>query len=216
MKKLAIISWSLLLIGTVMRITHVPGAALCLIVATLLILIHATIFIIRNRKTQLNAGLMHLALASLTVFLLFRTQYWPGVQWLALIAAGLTIAWVITSITSKSKFQLTHLLVAGYVLFAAFVWQARTHSIYYFINLNETFCGESRETNFHAWDKYSWFLYTSGDQAAALDANANGFKALNEALKNPYDYEAQSYAVILVDHQQKIKSGRWDSWTSWP
>jgi hypothetical protein len=90
-----------------------------------------------------------------------------------------------------------------------------THSdrIYYFFNLNTVLNGETRNTNYYSWDKYSWFLYIADKKNEALEANQNAQKAVEEYLKIIPDEEAVQYLTVIKQHGQQIQD---KNWTSWP
>ncbi|MEZ4805785.1 MAG: hypothetical protein R2852_09955, partial [Bacteroidia bacterium] len=80
----------------------------------------------------------------------------------------------------KTAFKRPELLLALYISFILLLSFTHSHKIYYFFNLNTILNEESRETNYMAWDKYSWFLYISNKQEEAIDANKKAKSAANK------------------------------------
>jgi hypothetical protein len=219
MKKLQIIAWTIFIIGLVFRLLHYPGITVLSLLGTLLLLIHCIIYIAKNAKTNLPTSFLHLSYTLATIYILFRLQYWPvrpmilGYSAFFIIVLLVTISCFVLHITNKTPFKFPQIFLVVY--FAFFFVLSFTHSdrIYYFFNLNTVLNGESRNTNYKYWDKYSWFLYIADKQDEAIEANQKAQKAVEEYLKIIQDEEAVQYSTVIKQHGQQIQD---KNWTSWP
>jgi hypothetical protein len=219
MKKLQIIAWTIFIIGLVFRLLHYPGTAVLALLGTLLLLIHSIIYIAKNAKTNLPNSFLHLSYTLATIYILFRLQYWPvgpmilGYSLFFIFVLLVTISCFVLLITNKTPFKFPQVFLVVYFVF--FFVLSFTHSdrIYYFFNLNTVLNGESRNTNYQSWDKYSWFLYIADKQDEAIEANQNAQKAVEEYLKLIPDEEAKQYLTVIKQHGQQIQD---NNWTSWP
>jgi len=219
MKKLQIIAWTIFIIGLVFRLLHYPGTSLISLLGTVLLVIHSIIYLVKNAKTNLPTSFLHLSYSLLTVYVLFRLQYWScgpmilGYSLFFIIVLLLTISCFVLMFSSKTQFKFPQIFLVVYFVF--FIALSFTHSdrIYYFFNLNTVLNGESRNTNYQSWDKYSWFLYIADKQDEAIEANQNAQKAAEEYLKMIPDEEAVQYLTLIKQHGQQIQD---KNWTSWP
>jgi hypothetical protein len=219
MKKLLIIAWTIFSIGLVFRLLHYPGTSVLSLLGTLLLLIHSIIYIAKNAKTNLPTSFLHLSFTLATIYILFRLQYWPvgpmilGYSAFFIIVLLVTISCFVLHITNKTPFKFPQIFLIVYFVF--FFVLSFTHSdrIYYFFNLNTVLNGETRNTDYYSWDKYSWFLYIVDKQEEAIDANQNAQKAAEEYLKIIQDEEAIQYLTVIKQHGQQIQN---KNWTSWP
>jgi len=64
---------------------------------------------------------------------------------------------------------------------------------------------ETRNTNYRAWDEYSWFLYISGKQDEAIEANQKAQKAAEERQNG----RAVQYLKEIKQHEQQIRNKNW-------
>ena len=212
MKKLQIIAWIIFLIGVVFRLLHYPGGGIILTLGTLLLLVHSIIYLSKNAKTNLPTSFLHLSFSFLTAYVLFRFQYWPcgpsffGFPLLFIIALLITLICFILHFANNKLPQI--FLVVYFVFFFVLSY---THSdrIYYFFNLNPMLHAETSNTNYYAWDKYSWFLYIVDKQDEAIGANYRAQKAVEEYLKIIQDKEAIHYLTLIKQHEQQIKDKNW-------
>jgi len=219
MKKLLIIAWSIFIIGILFRLFHFPGPSLLLILGTFLLVVHSVIFMVKNAQTDLPNAFLHLSYALLTVYLLFKIQYWScgpmilGFTLLFIIVLLAIFTSFILFFTNKTKIQIPQILLVVYFAFIFVLSYTHSYSIYYFFNLDKTLNQDSRDTDYRTWDKYSWFLYIANKPNEALEANLNAQKALEEHLKIETDEKAIQYQTLLKQHNQKILE---NNWTSWP
>lgn len=219
MKKLQIIAWTILIIGLVFRLLHYPGTSVISLLGTLLLIIHSIIYLFKNARTNLPTSFLHVSYSLVTIYILFRLQYWPvgpmilGYSLFFIIVSLVTISCFVLHIRNKIPIKFPQIFLAIY--FGFFFWLSFTHSdrIYYFFNLNTVLNSESRNTNYYSWDKYSWFLYIADKHDEAIEANQNAQKAAEEYLKNIPDEEAAQYLKLIKQHGQQIKE---NNWTSWP
>lgn len=150
MKKLLISAWTIFAIGLVFRLLHFPLSALILILGTLLVFIHSISYISKNAKTNLASSLLHLSYALLTIYFLFRLQFWPvgpmilGCSSLFIIGLLVTIACFVLHTTRKIPFRFAQLFLAAYFVFFYVLSFTPAHKIYYFVNLSSVINGDTR------------------------------------------------------------------------
>lgn len=80
------------------------------------------------------------------------------------------------------------------------------------MTLNSVLNGESRNTDYRGWDKYSWFLYLDDKNDEALEANTNARDALNTYLKIIDDNEAAQFSNLIDRHNQQIRERNWSDY----
>lgn len=218
MKKLLLIAWVMFIIGLFFRLLHYPGASVILVLGTLLHIIHSVIYLAQNAKSNLVMSFLHLSYASITTYILFRLQYWPGGPMIMgfslffIIVLLITLYYFKLQLTSKVEFKLPQIfLVLYFVIFIALSF-THSYSIYYFMNLNPVLNGDSRNTDYYSWDKYSWFLYIANKQEEAIEANQNAQKAANEYLKIIPDPKTSQYLISIEQHGQQIRDKNWTAW----
>lgn len=189
MKKLQITAWVLFIIGLIFRLLHYPGTGIISFLGTLLLLVHAIIYLVKNATTNLPTSFLHLSYSLITTYILFRFQYWScgpmimGYSSLFLIALIVAITYFVLHLKNKIQFKLPQIFLFLYFTFFYILSFTHSHSIYYFFHLNPVLYGEHRKTNYHIWDRYSWFLYIANKKEEALKANDEAEKALFEEAK---------------------------------
>jgi hypothetical protein len=219
MKKLLISAWTIFAIGLVFRLLHFPGSELISILGALLLFIHSSIYTARNAKTNLPSSLLHLSYAVLTIYFLFRLQFWPagpiilGYPSLFIIGLLVTIACFVLHTTRKMPLKFAQIfLVAYFVLFFVLSFTP-SYRIYYFVNLSNVVNGDTRNILYKSWDKYSWFLYLADEQDQAIEANLKAQKAAKQYLSMYQNEEALQYLNLIKQHGQQIAD---DNWTAFP
>ncbi len=213
MKKLLIAAWTIFIIGSVFRLMNLEGYSILSIIGTLLLLIHSLVFLIKNAKTDLPTSLVHLSYSFLTTYILLRLQYWPVGPPFFLIVLLLAISCFVLLFKRKIQFKFPQIFLVVYFIFSFVLSFTDTDKIYYFFHLNTVLNGESRNTNYYSWDKYSWFLYLSNKQDEAIEANQKAQKAAEESLKVNQDKEDIQYLTLIKLHGQQIQN---KSWTNYP
>lgn len=149
---------------------------------------------------------------------MFRLQYWPcgtvilGCPLLFIMVLLLTISYFVLLFTVKTKLKFPQIFLIVYFVFSLVLSYTHSDRIYYFFNLNSVLNEESRNTNYHSWDKYSWFLYLAHKQDEAIEANQNAQKAAEEHLKIIPDRETLQYLTIIIQHRPQIQDENWPSW----
>ena len=220
MRKFQIISWTILLLGIILKLLQIFGSGELLLLGTILILIHSFIYLFKHAKTDLAASFINLSFAFWTVYLFTRLQYMSysqgflGFPIVFIIPFLVTLTCFILHLTSKTKFKLTFYLLTIYFAFSLFLSFTHSDRIYYFFNLNTVLNSESRNTDFAGWDKYSWFLYLADKKVEAAEANQKAEKANSEYLKLfPDNQDAIQYSTQINIHRQKILE---QNWTTYP
>jgi hypothetical protein len=218
MKKLLIISWSVFFTGIILRVLHLPFASVLSILGTLMLVVYSIIYFIKNVKSKLPAAFLHLSFAAITTYVLFRLQYWYigprllGISLFFIFVLLVVIAYLVLHILNKLKFRLPQLFLVFY--FSTFLALSfiSSHSIYYFFNLNPVLRGDFRNTDYHSWDKYSWFLYIAGKQEEAVVANQNAINAAMESYKRAPGYRQVRDVELIKQHGKQIQERRWMSY----
>lgn len=78
MKKFKNISYIIILIGLIFIFRYYPGAALLLVIGTLLHLTYSIVFLIKNVKEDLKKSFENVSISLWTVYIVFRILYLPG------------------------------------------------------------------------------------------------------------------------------------------
>jgi len=215
MKKMQIIALITFLLGVVFKLLHYPGGALILLLGTLLFFVHSIIYLFKNAKTNLPMSFLHLSYSFLTMYLLFRFQYWScgprifGSPLLFLIVLFVTLTCFVLLFKNKSQFKFSQIFLIVYFAFFWVLSYIHSDRIYYFFNLNTVLNSEARETNYNSWDRYSWFLYIANKQDEALEANHKAQKAVEEYLKITSDSNAVYDLGLIKQHEQQIRDKSW-------
>ncbi|MDP4226337.1 MAG: hypothetical protein Q8907_10025 [Bacteroidota bacterium] len=218
MKKLLISALASLLLGLVFKFPHIPGASLLLIIGALLLFIYSVIFFFKNKKEKLVESLKNLSFSFLTIYLLFRIQFWYGgpvifgFNFLFIIAFGISFTTLIYKFQESKEIKTSFMLFIIYMVFTIFISFTHADRIYYFVNLNEITGTEARNESYKAWDKYSWFLYGVDKQKEALEANKNAQKIIEEKLKNSQNTLMINDFEIIKKHGESIRDKNWNDY----
>jgi hypothetical protein len=149
-----------------------------------------------------------------SLYILFKYMYWNmglfilGFSVFFLLVFALTILYVITNAKRWSKGVLiVSILGLVYSFVPAYV-------SCYFFDLNEVINKEYNEINYASWDQYSWFLFQSGKNEAALEANQQAMKACQKAgeVNRLSESEMKEITGRLSQHKEAI-NGATDIWS---
>jgi len=215
MKALKIIGAILFIIGITFKFVHWPFASIIFIVGTLLMFVHGLIFLFQKMKQNSTNAWVTFTFSLFAIYILFRFQYWPagpriiGFPLLFIIVFGFSVFSLFKIFQSKfqSKIQSFFFLIAfSFFMILSYV---HSYSIFYLVNLNSVTNGSTRELNYHAWDRYSWFLYIADRKGDAIDANVQAKKAAKFVANNYGEYEAALYLKEIKKHGILIEKGTW-------
>lgn len=209
MKKMQIIAWAVFLLGFILKLIHIPGASLTLVLGTLLLVIHSIIYLCKNAKTNLSTSFLHLSYSLLTVYILFRFQYWSGFSLLFLIVLFVTLFCFFLLFKNKSQFKFPQIFLVIYFWFFFALSFTRSHQIYYFFNLNTVLNAEARKTNYRVWNGYSWSLYLADKHNEALEANHKAQEAVKEQCGTT-DLAFHNLELLKLNEQQILNK----NWTT--
>lgn len=212
MKKFYIISWTIFFIGFIFKLFHLPAAGLLMSIGSLLILIHSIIHFTKYVKTDLPLTLLYASIAFMTVYLLSRLHYWSIARPIFPIACLLSLATIILLFYKKVEFAFPQYFLIAYFIFFFTISYTPSYKIFYIMTLNSVLNGESRNTDYRGWDKYSWFLYLDDKNDEALEANTNARDALNTYLKIIDDNEAAQFSNLIDRHNQQIRERNWSDY----
>jgi len=117
-------AWIIFIIGLIFRLLHYPETSMISLLGTLLILIHAIIYLAKNVKKNLPTSFLHLSLSLLTTYILFRLQYWSigpmilGYSLFFIFVLLVTISFFVLLIKSKAQFKFPQVFIALYYVFS--------------------------------------------------------------------------------------------------
>jgi hypothetical protein len=123
MKHLQIIAWLIFIIGLFLRLLHFPFAIVISIYGALLLVILLIVYLIKNAKSNISASFFYLSHSLITVYILFRLNYWYcgpkifGISLLFVIVSLVNISYFVLIKKSKTKFQFPQLLLVVYFAF---------------------------------------------------------------------------------------------------
>jgi len=165
---------------------------------------------------------MHFAFAFLTLYVLFRIQFWVGVTIILYFAALLTFTYFVLFLIKNKPFKLPQILLLAYFAVSVFLWIVPTHKIYYCKQMSTL--KENSSWDFEKWNDYSWYLYQDGKYNDALKANKKAQDALvantvNSRLDEKYTPLFQKdiqeilwrevYMYFLLFFEQSILDKNW-------
>jgi hypothetical protein len=218
MKKLHVISWTIYILGLIFKLLHSPESGLLLVLGCFLLFIHSIIFLLKNAKTNLPDSLINLTFSFWLFYLLIRFQFWAfgpvifNLPLIFIIPLLISLTCFILYWVKHIKVGLPQVIFTALFLFSVFISYTPSDSIYYFFNLNTVLNSERRNSDYHSWDKYSWFLYLDGKKERAIGANQNAQKAVAENLINPQNNDAVHYSTLIKQHGQQILKNNWVSY----
>ena len=131
------------------------------------------------------------------ISLFFILKFWPFTDFLLLISLGLTLASILYSYKSKGVKELKLLFISNILCLIFYIIPADTQ--YYLTNIKWS---QEVETDFHSWDKYSWFLYRNARYDEASEAS-------NKALKMAKNSENIDFVEFIKKHNEMIKNKTW-------
>jgi hypothetical protein len=201
-------------LAIIFRLYHLPFGSLLPIISCLLLFIFAVINSIRAKQLGSLNAFGGWVLFAWSLYILFKYMYWNmglfilGFSVFFLLVFALTILYVITNAKRWSKGVLiVSILGLVYSFVPAYV-------SCYFFDLNEVINKEYNEINYASWDQYSWFLFQSGKNEEALEANQQAMKACQKAgeVNRLSESEMKEITGRLSQHKEAI-NGATDIWS---
>ena len=201
-------------LAIIFRLYHLPFGSLLPIISCLLLFIFAVINSIRAKQLGSLNAFGGWVLFAWSLYILFKYMYWNmgmfilGFSVFFLLVFALTILYVITNAKRWSKGVLiVSILGLVYSFVPAYV-------SCYFFDLNEVINKEYNEINYASWDQYSWFLFQSGKNEEALEANQQAMKACQKAgeVNRLSESEMKEITGRLSQHKEAI-NGVTDIWS---
>jgi hypothetical protein len=201
-------------LAIIFRLYHLPFGSLLPIISCLLLFIFAVINSIRAKQLGSLNAFGGWVLFAWSFYILFKYMYWNmglfilGFSVFFLLVFALTILYVITNAKRWSKGVLiVSILGLVYSFVPAYV-------SCYFFDLNEVINKEYNEINYASWDQYSWFLFQSGKNEEALEANQQAMKACQKAgeVNRLSESEMKEITGRLSQHKEAI-NGATDIWS---
>ncbi len=216
MKKLLIISGVLFAGSLVMHFAKVPGHSLVILISILLLLIHNTIYLIKNIRTKPDRVIAFLTITSFSFYLFTRIYFWASAHTAFIISMLLLLLWLGLHIFKKSSFSaLQIVLISLFVLVFATSF-INADRVYYLFNaryLKE----QTASANYELWDRYSWFLYLAGKFDEAEAANETAMKGVQELLEKDETVDAWiECEKQLWQRHEKIRTRTWDKYYDLP
>jgi hypothetical protein len=193
-------------LAIIFRLYHLPFGSLLPIISCLLLFIFAVINSIRAKQLGSLNAFGGWVLFAWSFYILFKYMYWNmglfilGFSVFFLLVFALTILYVITNAKRWSKGVL---IVSILGLLYSFV---PAYVSCYFFDLNEVINKEYNEINYASWDQYSWFLFQSGKNEEALEANQQAMKACQKAgeVNRLSESEMKEITGRLSQHKEAI------------
>jgi hypothetical protein len=201
-------------LAIIFRLYHLPFGSLLPIISCSLLFIFAVINNIRAKQLGSLSAFGGWVLFAWSFYILFKYMYWNmglfilGFSVFFLLVFALTILYVITNAKRWSKGVLiVSILGLVYSFVPAYV-------SCYFFDLNEVINKEYNEINYASWDQYSWFLFQSGKNEEALEANQQAMKACQKAgeVNRLSESEMKEITGRLSQHKEAI-NGATDIWS---
>jgi hypothetical protein len=201
-------------LAIIFRLYHLPFGSLLPIISCFLLLIFAVVNTFSKKQIGKLNAFGGWVLFAWTLYILFKYQYWnmgpffDGFSVFFLLVFVLTIWYFIAKSKEWSKLVLVvSILGLVYSFVPAYV-------NCYFFELNEVINKDNNETNYASWDKYSWFLFQSGKNEEALEANQQAMKACQKAgeVNRLSESEMKEITGRLSQHKEAI-NGATDIWS---
>lgn len=219
-----LVGWMVVLVGYTFKFPHWPGSGILCILGVLVVLISSTIQLIqafRQPDSSFRFGaILRFAMAPWMLYILFRTQYWPGALPLLGFAAILTV--VSGALLLKAKRKKSRWLVPAVLLILLGVNLVRTptHKVFWTMNIAADY--ESLDSSPFVWHKYSWFLSLDNQWDQALEANTKAQKALEKQIELSGEeyYDGTNYPqeahTFLKESQYLIAQRNWPVYEEGP
>jgi hypothetical protein len=119
-------------------------------------------------------------------------------------AAALSLVYVFTRNDPSWPRWGTGILLSALLALSFYILPLHTRYYYTTIRWNYEI-----QTDYHSWDKYSWFLYSAGYFDDAL-------KASNKALEIAKKSEHQEMIEFITRHNELIRTKSWESYQDIP
>jgi len=174
--------------------------------------IFSLIFLIKNAKKDVVQSFFYLTSTLITIYVLFRIQFWAygHIAFRFALLSGITT--LILHTYQKEKIALRHyVLVIYYVCFVAISFVHADRVFYLFGRsaiVHENNNGDY--FNYNILDTYSWFLYLAEKYDEAEDINEDALRSINEYIEfAPSDNEAIKTRGIIEKHGGLIRKREW-------
>lgn len=191
---------------------HWPGTSLIAMLSVVMFFVFAIINSFNKKKIGHISVFGGWVIAAWFVYIFFKYLYWyagPTILGFNSMFLGifiLTLIYLGTVLGGENKYLSKTVIVVS--LIGTIISFIPSYTICYFFDLNEVINKENNPTNFHSWDKYSWFLYIRGKKEQALEANE---KAINACLESGkiYNYDSSYELNVLNGHKFGIMTDTW-------
>ncbi len=132
MKIIYISIWAIFLVGLTLKFLNVVGGATFMSLGCLVLSIHSVIYFIKNSKTNVANCFLYLSISLVTVYLLFRLQFWANAQTVFLLTLMVTITTFVVFFLKKTKIHTPQILLLVYSIFFLGLSFTQSYKIYYF------------------------------------------------------------------------------------
>ncbi len=194
-----------------MTLMHFPFNNITKIVGSALIFMHGFTYVFIKAKENIASATVPLAGSFWATYILFKVMYWSIALQFFYVALLVSLACLVLHIVYKTNFHLGHGLLIGLsVLSIAFSF-VHSNRIFYFFQLNDVINSASKEYNYEAWDKYSWFSYLADDKEEAMQANEKAQTALARSIKRDGFNVDFQYMETIEKHKESILAQNWSS-----
>jgi hypothetical protein len=163
--------FGLAIISFFFKFMHWPGGGLGMaLVAGLSLLLVLGQLIEGIVRKNLSRTFLVISGSLLLVFFAFRLQYWPGATPMFIFAALVFATGMIIHLIRKQQFSIKHWIIVSLAGLGLLVVKTENSSLYYNLNLSETFHSGVRDDAYMAWRRYAWILHSEGKKEEANKA----------------------------------------------
>lgn len=223
MEKFFRINFIVVISCLLLKILHVPGSSILMMITTIILVVLGVIIAIKNFKSNPHIALQSLALSCWSIFIFFRFYFLyfflrilgvSIIYWIPFLLTGAFLA-----VSFEKKIKLTSM---GYVLIACFVVNTYlliipTSKVYYLLHHSQIDNQNMNEVDYLILDNYSVRLYNADaneNYNKAMEYNQKAFDALKINLKSERTEEAIQDSINISNHkiqmENKVKSIKGD------
>lgn len=192
----------LFILGFILKVFHIPGAAMLLTLSASTLTVLTMIRYVKSllaKDTSDIKRLFELGLVLWLDYFLTRIQYWGIGTYLIYLCFLVSMYLIIRFISNKETFSIKTISLVLLFIGGVFMTHVHSYSIYRLINMNTLITSDISANNY---DRYSYFLFIGGQENDAIIA---GEQAIEKSIKESGDNSGltQEYK----DKLEKRKSG---------
>ncbi len=218
MKKFYLISWIVFIAGVVLKVFNVEGGNIITLLGSTLIVLHALIYIIRHIRNIEGGSKFYLGVALLNFYITLHILFQPFANYVFIPAVIISLFTQLDMVRKKEGSRVRMISLCSLFTISVLVYFTSASRFLYLFKLDPTLHGESRKTDFQAWDKYSWFLYHKGKKEDGLEANSEALSAYASFIQMRQDPannninddgELLGYDQAIKRYRELMNQDRW-------